>query len=228
MLRGHIGGPGGPAARAAGAASTPPAGARERAIDALKRMIVMNEVAPGEALTELGLAARLGCSQGTVREALLRLQEDGLVKRRGHRGTEVTDLSKDEALELLDLRKRIEARAAHRAAKRAGPADDARLADIFARMKLAARGRDEYRLTALDIEFHMALFRIAGLAALEQILLRAILHTQRWKLWAPVNRRTLAATADRHREILERLAARDGAGLAAALTHHLDTIVQPR
>lgn len=226
MLRGHLGGSGEAAARERRAPSSVAGGARERAIDALKRMIVMNEVAPGEALTELGLAARLGVSQGTVREALLRLQEDGLVRRRGHRGTEVTDLSKDEALELLDLRKRLETRAAIRAARRAGDADHARLADILARMKLAARARDEYRLTALDIEFHLALFRIAGLPALEQILLRAMLHTQRWKLWAPVNRRSLAATAERHRDILDCLAARDGAGLARALAHHLDTIVE--
>ena len=44
---------------------------------------MLNELKPGAVLTELGLAHEIGCSQGTVREALLRLQEDGLVVAHG-------------------------------------------------------------------------------------------------------------------------------------------------
>ncbi len=63
------------------------------------------------------------------------------------------------------------------------------------------------------------------LDALEQILVRCILHTHRSKLWAPRHRRPLAQTSTRHRPILAALAAHDGAGLARALEHHVDTIV---
>ena len=52
---------------------------REAVYATLKRRILLNDLEPGAALTELGLAQELMCSQGTVREALLRLQEDGLV-----------------------------------------------------------------------------------------------------------------------------------------------------
>jgi DNA-binding GntR family transcriptional regulator len=85
---------------------------REVVYSTLKQRIVLNEISPGEPLTELGLARDLECSQGTVREALLRLQEDGLVVRSGHRGTSVTPLDPAAAEEVLDLRKRLETRGA--------------------------------------------------------------------------------------------------------------------
>ena len=188
----------------------------------------MNEFEPGAALTELGLARGLGCSQGTVREALYRLQEDGLVTRSGHRGTRVTRLAAEEALEILALRRRIEVRGALRAA--GGVTDEAllRLADVMEQMEQAADQEDDYALMELDMIFHLTIFRLAGLEALEQILTRCTLHTHRSKVWAPGHRRPLIETARRHAVLVDRLAARDGEGLARALGEHIDTIVSPQ
>src|SRR3954454_10159148 len=88
----------------------------------VKRRIMLNELKPETVLTELGLAGEYGCSQGTVREALLRLQEDGLVAKSRRRGTVVTRLTADEAQEMLVLRSTIETRGALRSA---GVFDDA-------------------------------------------------------------------------------------------------------
>jgi DNA-binding GntR family transcriptional regulator len=207
---------------------SPPLGrlpARQAVYQWLKRRIVLNELRPGGALTELGLAREAGCSQGTIREALLRLQEDGLVLRAGHRGTTVTPLDPVEAAELLALRKRLEMRGAERAAARATPEQIEALRALYDAMVKAAKANDEYLLLVLDMEFHLGLFRIAELPALDQILVRCMLHTHRSKLWAPAHRRPLAATATRHAPILDRLMARDTAGLARVLEEHLDTIV---
>ena len=192
----------------------------------LKRRIVLNVLRPGVALTELGVAAQLGSSQGPVRDALMRLQEDGLVLRNGHRGTSVTPLNPDEAEEILALRRRIEIRAAPRAAQAVGAEDLARLQALRARMDEAAAEGDEYRLIELDTDFHLQIFRLAGLRALEQILVRCILHSHRQKLWEPRHRRSLARTAARHDALLARLAARDSEGLARELANHIDTIVE--
>lgn len=192
----------------------------------VKRRIVLNELRPGMALTELGLASELGCSQGPVREALMRLQEDGLVLRGGHRGTTVTPLDPEEAEEILALRRRIETRAAARAARAVDARALERLDGLRRRMAQAAAGDDEYALIELDTAFHLEMFHLAGLRAMEQILVRCILHSHRQKLWEPRHRRPLAETAARHDVLFERLAARDGAGLAAALGDHIDTIVE--
>jgi DNA-binding GntR family transcriptional regulator len=200
---------------------------RPRALvyESLKRRIMMNELKPESALTELGLAKEIGCSQGTIREALLRLQEDGLVTRAGHRGTMVTRLDAEEAREILALRRRIEVRGALKAAPNV--TDDAlrRLHEVMRQMESAARLDDAFALIEFDMAFHLTIFRLAGLDALEQILTRCTIHTHRSKLWAPGHRRSLIDTARRHAVLAERLAARDGAGLAAAIGEHIDTIV---
>jgi DNA-binding GntR family transcriptional regulator len=190
----------------------------------VKRRIILNELTPETVLTELGLAHEIGCSQGPIREALLRLQEDGLVVRSGRR-TIVTRLTSEEADEMLALRRRIETRGALKAALHTdGPAlDDLR--GILVAMKEAAALGDEYRVIEADKDFHLALFRLSGLDALEQILARCIMHSNRYKLWAPEHRRPLIETARRHDILYERLAAGDGGGLAAALGSHIDTVV---
>lgn len=190
----------------------------------VKRRIILNELTPETVLTELGLAREIGCSQGPIREALLRLQEDGLVVRSGRR-TIVTRLTAEEADEMLALRRRIETRGALKAALNADCSALDDLHGILAAMKEAATEGDEYRVIEADKDFHLALFRLSGLDALGQILARCIMHSNRYKLWAPEHRRPLVETARRHDVLFERLAAGDGSGLAKALGGHIDTIV---
>jgi DNA-binding GntR family transcriptional regulator len=161
-----------------------------------------------------------------VREALMRLQEDGLVLRGGHRGTSVTPLNPEEAEEILALRRRIEVRAAPRVVRAVDTAALGRLALLRERMDEAATAGDEYALIELDTDFHLEIFRLAELRALEQILVRCILHSHRQKLWEPRHRRPLAQTAARHDALLELVRARDGAALGRALGEHIDTIVE--
>jgi len=190
----------------------------------VKRRIILNELTPETVLTELGLAREIGCSQGPIREALLHLQEDGLVVRSGRR-TIVTRLTAEEADEMLALRRRIETRGALKAALNADGSALDDLHGILAAMKEAATEGDEYRVIEADKDFHLALFRLSGLDALGQILARCIMHSNRYKLWAPEHRRPLIETARRHDVLFERLAAGDGSGLAKALGGHIDTIV---
>jgi DNA-binding GntR family transcriptional regulator len=92
-------------------------------------------------------------------------------------------------------------------------------------MAAAAEAGDDYALIELDTAFHLGIFQLAGLRALEQILLRCILHSHRQKLWEPRHHRPLTRTASRHEPILAALQ-ESGEALAQALTHHIDTIVE--
>lgn len=207
------------------AGSMRPARPSDVVYSAVKRRIMLNDLQPEAVVTELGLAHEIGCSQGTVREALLRLQEDGLVTRSGRRGTLVTRLIADEAQEMLALRRRLELKGASRAARAATEPALAEIAATVRAMHAAAEAGDEYGLIEMDACFHMAIFRLSGLDALAPILARCILHSHRCKLWAPGHRRPLADTAARHDVLLRLLVARDGPGLGRALGSHIDTIV---
>ena len=194
-------------------------------LHSLRRRIVLNELRPGTVLTELALATELGGSQGAVREALLRLEGEGLVSRSGHQGTTVTDLGPAEAAEMLRLRRQLEGRAAVAAAAGFDRGHETALEQHFAAMEAAAEARSQWDMIVADTAFHMTVFRAAGLRALEPILSRCILHTHRSRLWAPWHDRPLRHTAERHGDILTAARARNGRGLRRALERHIDTIV---
>lgn len=186
---------------------------------------MLNDLRPGVVITELGLAAEYASSQGAVREALMRIEGEGLVTRSGHQGTAVTGLDQEEAEEILGLRRRMEGRAAKAVARRVVAGDVAGLTEILAAMSAAAESDDLWAMVQADTAFHMAIFRIAGLHAMQPILARCILHTHRFRLWAPWHQRPLRATADRHQAIIAALEAHDGVALQRELEVHLDTIV---
>ncbi len=189
---------------------------------------MLNELPPGSVLVELALAAELVGSQSSIREALLRLEGEGLVVRSGHQGTTITDLDAVEAGEILALRRRIEGRAAKTVVRRRMAADLARLEMSLANMRQAAAAGDLWDMVRADTQFHLDLFAISGLHAMEPILARCILHTHRFRLWAPWHHRPLLQTADRHLPILAALRAGDAADLRRHIEAHLDTIVETR
>lgn len=194
-------------------------------LDALKRAILLGELPPGAALLELELAQRYGCSQGTVREALLGLQDDGLVVRQAHKGTRVSDCTEAEAVEMFRLRHDIETRGVRRACGHMTPAllDD--LGALVRAMEHAAAEGDEYGLAEHDRAFHRRLFQAAGLPAVEPLLYRCILHNHRFKITRSAGPRDLPTTARRHWTIVDALRAGDSAAAERAVGHHVATIV---
>ena len=164
----------------------------------LQREIVLGIVPPNAVLLELELANRFECSQSTVREALLQLQEEGLVNRMPHRGTVVADCLGADARELLRIRHDIECRGAVRVLERLdSPLQDDLLRDIEA-MRIAARDDDEYLLSVHDRQFHLRLFGAADLPSVQPILGRCLIHNHRYKILNSQPNRGLMETAERH------------------------------
>ena len=191
----------------------------------LKKQIMLARLSPGQQLVELDLAQAMRCSQTTIREALLRLQEDGLIVRNGYRGTVVSPVSEDEAQECLDIRARLEARGALRALPRLDSAALEALREWVRRMEAAAARDDTYALFESDQEFHKALFRASGLPALLPILERCSLYGHRFKMTQTTTVRTLAETASRHWAIVDALERRDPAVVERIVSHHVLSVI---
>ena len=192
---------------------------------ALQKEIVLGDLRAEGALTELDLAERFHCSQSTVREALMQLSEEGLVKRLPHRGTHVAPCQERDARALLSIRKGLECDHLAAVVARATPQIDATLHDHLNAMRNAARDGDEYLLSVHDRAFHADLFAVAALPLLEPILARCLIHNHRFKILNSQPHRGLEETAERHAPIVEAVLARSEAKLRELLGHHIATIV---
>ncbi len=190
----------------------------------LKRQIVMSELVPGQQLTELELASALGCSQSTVREVLMRLQEDGLIVRQGYRGTSVASISPTEVRIFLDLRTRLEVEAIRLSFDSLLPEHIAHLRTLVEEMEVAANAGDEYVLFEKDQEFHLYLFQFANLPALTPMLARYSIHSHRDKIAQTDASRTLLESARRHWKIIEALETGTAEDVVHVLQHHVRSI----
>lgn len=195
------------------------------AFNGLKRDIMLGVLPAGTALTELELAAHFGCSQGTVREALLQLQEEGLVLRQGHRGTQVSECTQDEAVEMFRVRHQVECNGMERVMRAPSRTLVADLRVLFDTMMQAAELGDELELASCDRDFHRRIFFDARLPALDPILHRCLVHNHRFKISRSIAPRDLVATAQRHVSIIEAIESGDVTRAVSSLGHHIATIV---
>lgn len=124
----------------------------------LKQAIVELRLAPGEALREAALADQLGVSKTPIREALTRLEQDGLVETTSFKGAAATVYSKRDLAELYELRELLEVHAARSAAAGMDEAAQARLRAICAECRSPGYETDTDRLAALLTEFDNVIF----------------------------------------------------------------------
>lgn len=194
---------------------------------ALKRAILLRAREPGDTLLEQDLANEMNCSQGTVREALMRLQQDGLVTRRGYRGTFVSHTSADEAAMLAAVRIRIEMTAAARAAGSSGCDSDELHATVAAMREHELAG-DTYALSELDHRFHGLVLRAASFEAVEPILTRCMLHIHRHTVGNPLRHTQVRGenAAEAHHALLSELETGDVERAQAATRDHIEGVIR--
>jgi DNA-binding GntR family transcriptional regulator len=126
--------------------------------DVLRAEIQQGAVPAGSALRQEELAKRFGVSRLPVRDALLRLEAEGLVVVHPNRGAFVTSLSAADVREIYDLRVLLEGDLIERAVPRATAVDWRR---IDAALASAAIGAGTSEWAALDRAFHVALYEPA-------------------------------------------------------------------
>jgi DNA-binding GntR family transcriptional regulator len=216
--------------REAGSGAMAPArrrGLADEVADRVREAIFSGTYAPGSQLREVELAELLDVSRGPVREALLRLEREGLVRSEWHRGATVTTLSAHDVAELDSLRGALEQLAVQQVIANASDEDIAAVATAARRM---SRAEDEHEMVRHDIEFHDAVYAAARHQRLEEAW-RAIRSQVHLFLLTRIGVSTdgyLTRIPDEHRELAAALQARDAdAALAlfAAHRHHAFEII---
>jgi DNA-binding GntR family transcriptional regulator len=181
----------------------------------IRELIITGELAAGEQLRQRDLAQRFGVSQTPVREAMRRLESEGLVIGDTHRGFTVAAGDAGPVEENFQIRAALESLGASLAARKIDAAGISRLQDLNRQM--AALAEDDPRYADLNREFHFTLYEFS-----RSPLLMSLMRL----LWAslrggPRVLRTHAESARQHDAILDALRAGDAEAAAARTYRHI-------
>ena len=188
----------------------------------LRDAIVSGRYRPGDRLNESKIAREFGISRIPVREALMQLQEHGLVMNLERRGMFVTRLSDEDVQRINSLRVVLEAEALKLCRLKISKPDAARLTDVMTRME-AWTERTEMDAAALDLEFHRTLWEAAGnpylTKALDQLVTSLFAHKALEYVSADLKRWSL----HHHRALLDVALGNSSIEPEAAIIIHMRT-----
>jgi len=151
----------------------------DQIFDLVRERIVSGQVPDDAPIRQDALAAELGVSKIPLREALGRLEQDGLIVSQANRGFFVKPLSADEAYDVFELRLKIEPDSVGEAALKAGPADHAAAQTALVALNAAIEARGK-NVGALNRSFHTALIRPSGRAVTLQMVERLQVIAERY------------------------------------------------
>lgn len=200
--------------------------ARLTTYERLKALILTGQLRPTERLSETRLADRLGVSRTPLREALVKLEEEGLVIGQRNVGYTVTDLNVEAVRDLLIVREVLDVCAAELACKTATEEDFARIRKVIAQMREIRRSKrpkpaDIARELDLGIKIHVVIAEATRNQALikmsEQIYQQLQLALWLEVLWVERPDDGLAE----HKAIARAILARDSAAAARAARNHV-------
>ncbi|EMD25158.1 regulatory protein GntR [Amycolatopsis azurea DSM 43854] len=184
-------------------------GLADEVADRVRDAIFGGAYPPGAQLREVELSAALGVSRGPVREALLKLEREGLVRSEWHRGAIVTTLSDVDVAELDSLRSALEQLAVRLVVAKASDADLAVIDEVVERMD---RARDEHEMVRCDIDFHDAVYAASGHRRLVEAwqAIRSQVHLFLLTRIGVNAEGYLAGIPEEHRRLASALRERDG------------------
>ena len=179
-----------------------------QAVDLLRRQILRGELTAGERLIEIPIAERLGLSRGTIRAALRRLIEEGLVCHVPYTGYQVIDFSDHDLWELYTLRGALESLATRLAALKIEENGVAQLRGVFAQLTAAAAEEDHETADRLDRELHKLIVRLSGH---ERLLDHYMRVENQFRVYIALSNREVDAReiCESHRELVESICAGD-------------------
>lgn len=192
----------------------------EQAAEAIRQAILSGRLPPGTPLREAALAAELGTSRSTLREAARTLESEGLVRYQMNRGIVVADVTGPDVADIYAARAAVELAAADALTAHRDPEIYQKLADLVDQIERAFERGDTAAALDGDRLFHSTLVAATGSPRLCRIH-GQLQQEQRLALaLAERSRRELGRTADDHRQLLDALH-RSPAQARTELTAHL-------
>lgn len=197
----------------------------QRVYDQIRENIISLNWQPGQRVSEKDVSAALGVSKTPVREAFIRLSEEGLMEIRPQSGSYVSRISFERVYESLMLRRALEMSVTGEAAEQRSVLDLVNLQELIDKQVKAAENGDASAFFDLDREFHRLLAEIAKMpSAIRMIrMVRGTVdRVQRLRISRGESRH--AQVIEAHRAIVAAIQERDKAGASAAMDAHLNCV----
>lgn len=205
-------------------AAAPRRGAAASAYVWLRAEILAGRLKPGLVLSENEVAGQLGMSRTPVREAIIRLESEGLLTVRSQVGTVVAPIDLDAVADGQFLREAIETRAVAIAADAATPRDHADLRALLRDQAKAVARRDQAAFLALDDRLHQRLVAIAGRPRVWSTIEEVKAQFDRVRVLSLEDEDWLKRIHAQHEDIVDAVVARRPAEAADAMGRHLRAV----
>src|SRR2546428_6324534 len=199
----------------------------QRVYEYLREEILSERLQPGTELQEVALSEELGVSRGPIRDAIGRLAAEGLVTVRPRRGAVVRLLSKDEFLELYQVREALEIMAVRLAVPRLGADDFAALPGLIDTMGKHAERGEVAEFFQANVAFHAHLLEASGNRKLQELYGQLLGQMGRYRMRSLTLRGNLQRSVTEHAAIL-RAAKRGNTERAAHLMSEHIRVPQQR
>lgn len=142
---------------------------REIVYEELKREILVGEIAPGTRMMEIELADEMGVSRTPVREAIRKLEKEGLVTIEPRKGAYASDVSIKDMVDVLEVREDLEAMAAAMAAQKVNKDEKQALIEATMEYKEAVESERTEDIIRCDEKFHQLIVNYSGNKTLIQL-----------------------------------------------------------
>lgn len=195
---------------------------RDVVFHTLRQAILRGELKPGERLMEIHLAQKLGVSRTPVREAIRKLELEGLVRMIPRKGAVVAEITISDLEDVLEVRMALEELAVKLACRMLTPEQLDEIGGLADEFEQTLYGEDVGACAQADMRFHEAIYAATGNGRLVQILNNLREQMYRYRMEYLKDRDAHQQLVQEHAEILEALAARDVERALEASGRHIE------
>lgn len=195
---------------------------RDVVFQTLRQSILTGEMKPGERLMEVHLADRLGVSRTPIREAIRKLELEGLVTMIPRRGAEVSQITEEHLRDVLEVRRALDALAVELACDRITPEQTEALKKACEEFEEITKTGDIVEITQADVRLHDIIISASGNQRLIQIVSNLSQQMYRYRLEYIKGESDYRKLIEEHSVIYDCICRKDKEAGALAIKSHVD------
>ena len=198
---------------------------RDVVFNTLRQAILRGELKPGERLMEIQLANKLGVSRTPIREAIRKLELEGLVLMIPRRGAEVAEITEKSLRDVLEVRGALEELAVKLACQKITDEQIAELRAAEKEFEQALNSGDVTVYAEADVKFHDVIYHATDNQRLIQLLFNLREQMYRYRVEYLKREEAHGTLLGEHKKIIETIANRDMDAAVDAVCQHIDNQV---